>query len=373
MKPGFFASLLALPLLLAGLTGCTAVQSRSVEAALEPPPASQFHSIVDVKFVMEHTGMPMPEDVMLIDARPYKPKYVNGHIPGAVTIPDSQFDKHTDLLPDDKNSLLIYYCGGPACKLSHKSAKKAEKLGYTNVKVFSGGYPGWKQVPGNYVSVSVDHVAKALERNDTVIVDARPKKNKFDKGHIPSALSIPFTYFKEFSGKLPRNLDTPLIFYCGGLTCKLSHKSAKAAIAMGYTHVKVFSRGYPEWKKNHGADPVVEIKPGEVEGSMDIELFKQTLAHRPESIMIVDVRDTDEFDRGSFKNSVHISVEELEERIKDLPREKPVVFVCSTGARSGEAYYMVQDLRPSLKNVYYLEAACTFKKDGSFEIKKTEG
>jgi len=51
--------------------------------------------------------------VMIIDSRPYKPKYVNGHIPTAVSIPDSQFDKMTDKLPQDKNTLLIFYCGGP--------------------------------------------------------------------------------------------------------------------------------------------------------------------------------------------------------------------------------------------------------------------
>ena len=99
--------------------------------------------IVDMAFVQEHVSIPMTEGVMLIDARPYKPKYIKGHIPMAVSIPDSQFDKMTDNLPADKNSLLIFYCGGLKCKLSHKSAMKAEKLGYTNVKVFAEGYPAW--------------------------------------------------------------------------------------------------------------------------------------------------------------------------------------------------------------------------------------
>ena len=72
-----------------------------------------FHSIVDVNFVMEHVKVPMPEDVMVIDARPKRAKYDKGHIPMAVSIPDTQFDKMTDMLPTDKNALLIFYCGGP--------------------------------------------------------------------------------------------------------------------------------------------------------------------------------------------------------------------------------------------------------------------
>jgi len=47
-----------------------------------------------------------------------------------------------------------------------------------------------------------------------------------------------------------------------------------------------------------------------------------------------------------------------------------VVFICNTGARSGESFYMVQDVRPEMKNVFYLEAELTFKKDGSFEVKE---
>jgi rhodanese-related sulfurtransferase len=86
--------------------------------------------------------------------------------------------------------------------------------------------------------------------------------------------------------------------------------------------------------------------------------------------MLIDVRDADEYKTGSFKTAVNIPVDNLEEKISTLPDDKPIVFVCGTGARSGESYYMVQDVRPALKNVYYLEGTLTFDKDGSFEIKE---
>jgi len=91
-------------------TGCAATQKSA-----EPAKADwQFHDIVDVAFVQPYATMPQPEGVTIIDARPYMPKYANGHIPNAINIPDSQFDKMTDKLPPDKNSLLIFYCEGPA-------------------------------------------------------------------------------------------------------------------------------------------------------------------------------------------------------------------------------------------------------------------
>lgn len=73
----------------------------------------QFHDIVDVAFLQPYAVVPQPEGVMIVDSRPYKPKYINGHIPTAVNIPDSQFEKKADLLPEDKGALLIFYCQGP--------------------------------------------------------------------------------------------------------------------------------------------------------------------------------------------------------------------------------------------------------------------
>ena len=88
----------------------------------------------------------------------------------------------------------------------------------------------------------------------------------------------------------------------------------------------------------------------------------------PNSILLIDVRDPDEFQAGSFKTAVNMPTDDLEKKIKGLPADKPIVFICATGARSGEAYYMVKDLRPDIKEVYYLEAELTYKKDGSYKI-----
>ena len=72
-----------------------------------------FHGVVDVQFVMQHISVPMKEGVMIIDSRPKRAKYDKGHIPGAVNIPDSKFDKMTAQLPASKDTLLIFYCQGP--------------------------------------------------------------------------------------------------------------------------------------------------------------------------------------------------------------------------------------------------------------------
>ena len=367
---------LMLGLFLAIIIGCATTTPAPDAAKTEADTSWKFHNLVDVDFVMQQIKVPMPPDAMIIDARPKRAKYDKGHIPMAVSIPDSKFDKMTTQLPEDKNALLIFYCGGLKCKLSHKSAAKAEQLGYTNVKVFAKGFPGYMKVAGNYAGVSADWVQKQIDKKtDMALIDSRPKRKKYDKGHIHTAISIPDMQFDKMTAELPQDKDRLLVFYCGGYKCKLSHKSAKKAIALGYTKVKVFAAGYPAWKTAYGSSAAAAAKPaatqlknGKEEGSIDTAMFTDIVKNKPESIYLIDVRDADEFAGGSFKTAVNMPVDTLEGKIKTLPTDKPIVFVCGTGARSGESYYMVQDLRPEMKSVYYLEGELTFSKDGSFKI-----
>ena len=109
----FSALLLTIGLVLA-LTAGFATATLAADAKKEASNADwKFHDIVDVDFVMQHISVPMAEDIMIIDARPKRAKYDKGHIPGAISIPDSQFAKMTAQLPASKDTLLIFYCEGP--------------------------------------------------------------------------------------------------------------------------------------------------------------------------------------------------------------------------------------------------------------------
>ena len=61
-------------------------------------------------------------------------------------------------------------------------------------------------------------------------------------------------------------------------------------------------------------------------------------------------------------------INELEKKVGSLPLDKPVVFFCSTGARSGEAYDTVKLLRDEVK-AYFLDADIKFA-EGGYTIKQ---
>lgn len=347
---------------------CLAAPLAAAQAGTDKAPDYFYKNIVDYDFVKNYVKMPKLDGVEIIDSRPYLGKHAKGYIPTSISIPDTEFEKKAELLPKDKKALLIFYCEGPACKLSHSSARKAEKLGYTNVVVYPGGYPDWITHEGVYESVGTEYVREKLEKGEPlVLIDARPL-NKFLEGAIPGALSIPDSVGDARMGLLPADKKSEIVYYCGGFDCKLSHSSAVRAKKAGYATVKVYEAGYPAWTEKYGAAQKVEVKSGGADGTIDPAQFQKIMAENPASIQVIDVRDPDEFASGHMPGAVNIPVGQLEKRVAELPANKPVVFVCSTGARSGEAYYMVLDKRPDLKNASYLDANVKYAKDNTYTI-----
>ena len=361
----------------------------AAEAWLAPAHAEQvkpregwYGKLVDVEFVKQNVDIPPKKGVMLIDSRPVARQYDPGHIPGAISIPDSKFDEMAGSLPQDKSTLLIFYCGGVECMLSHNSAFKAEKLGYTNIRVYSDGYPDWA-AKGTGQAVSAAYIKKLQdEKANFMLIDARPKR-MFDKGAIPGAVNISDSEFDQHVDKLPADKATPLIYYCGGLECVLSNKSAEKARKLGYSNVKTFVEGYPEWVRLYGeaaapaaagsaapaAKAAASIEAGKEKGTISVASFERIMKESPDSLLLVDVRDAKEFNAGAIKGAINMPIGEVGKKVDTLPKDKPIVFLCGTGARAGEAYDTVRLLRSELQ-AYFIDAEMKFNADGTYSIKE---
>ncbi len=94
-------------------------------------------SLADLKQAMAE------KQVCLLDCNG-SASYARGHIPGAIDFEARQAELEK-LLPADKAVLVVAYCGGPKCLAYRDGVAAAAKLGYTNIKHFSGGLSGWKQ------------------------------------------------------------------------------------------------------------------------------------------------------------------------------------------------------------------------------------
>ena len=81
--------------------------------------------------------------VFLVDVNGTE-SWQGGHIPGAINF-EANSESFAKVLPQDKDALIVAYCGGPKCMAYQAAAKAAKKLGYTNVKHLSAGISGGKE------------------------------------------------------------------------------------------------------------------------------------------------------------------------------------------------------------------------------------
>jgi len=87
-----------------------------------------------------------------------------------------------------------------------------------------------------------------------------------------------------------------------------------------------------------------ELKTGEA-----VELMNR------QEPLVLDVRETDEYQTGHIQGAVHIPVDELEGRIDELQasRERPILIYCRAGQRSAQAAAVLK--RQGFSQMYKLD------------------
>jgi rhodanese-related sulfurtransferase len=80
--------------------------------------------------------------ITVVDALP-ESYYSQQHLPGAVNLVAADVeDRAGELLPD-KSAAIVTYCSNPACQNSTQVAAKLERLGYADVRKYTGGIEDW--------------------------------------------------------------------------------------------------------------------------------------------------------------------------------------------------------------------------------------
>lgn len=68
-------------------------------------------------------------------------RFQEGHVPGAVHLNGAEYTEAD--LPADKTSAVVFYCSNALCRKAPNAAKRALKMGYTDVRVMASGIKGW--------------------------------------------------------------------------------------------------------------------------------------------------------------------------------------------------------------------------------------
>jgi hydroxyacylglutathione hydrolase len=61
-------------------------------------------------------------------------------------------------------------------------------------------------------------------------------------------------------------------------------------------------------------------------------------------LVVLDVRNQNEWDEGHLPQAIHIPLGHLSDRLAEVPRDKPIVVHCQAGARSAIAASLMEKL-----------------------------
>jgi rhodanese-related sulfurtransferase len=106
------------------LTACGQDQENNREAVFVNITAEEAKQIMDSQ-----------EGYVILDVRSQE-EFDQGHIPGAILIPDTEINARAEEVLPDKDQLILVYCrSGRRSKLA---AADLAELGYINIKEFGG-------------------------------------------------------------------------------------------------------------------------------------------------------------------------------------------------------------------------------------------
>jgi rhodanese-related sulfurtransferase len=103
---------------------------------------------------------------------------------------------------------------------------------------------------GERMDISIEEAEKLFFTHAAVFIDARSVED-YAQGHIRDARSLPWqdVDLKFMTVTADLELTTPIVTYCDGETCELSHDLALFLRDAGFTNARVLVNGWTVWQQ----------------------------------------------------------------------------------------------------------------------------
>jgi rhodanese-related sulfurtransferase len=255
------------------------------------------------------------------------------------------------------------------------SARRAEKLGYKNVKVFEAGWPAWKKA--GHIAVSNIENIENLNRLEAtyILLDLRPEAQMVN-GHIPRAIAATDGKVDHLKAQLPSFKGAAIILYDQDGDLNAATAPHKTIAQWGYSQVSILDGGFRAWQKagkeiaRGPAASEIEYVRKLFDGEIEVAEFKDLLEKPSANKMVLDVRGEAEIQKeGALAGAVNIPLEALDERLAELPKDKTLVVHGKTGCRAEMGYNLLK--KAGLKS-QYLKATTEFDEQNKGIFKITE-
>lgn len=160
-----------------------------------------------------------------------------------------------------------------------------------------------------------------------LVIDTRSKE-AFASAHIPGSINIPHSHNLPTWAGWVLPYDNPILIVPddpANVPAAVTH-----LLRVGFDDVRGYLEGGLDDWETHG------YELGRLETASVHDLSKQLKTSGGRSF-VLDVRTESEWDSGHIEGAVHIHGGKLQERIEDVPRDRPVAVVCGSGYRASIA------------------------------------
>ncbi|MCL1915846.1 MAG: rhodanese-like domain-containing protein [Desulfovibrionaceae bacterium] len=86
----------------------------------------------------------------------------------------------------------------------------------------------------------------------------------------------------------------------------------------------------------------------------------KAMVQQQTDLVILDVRNPNEYVTVHYPDALNIPVNELETRLNEVPQGKPVLVHCGLGKRAQRGYEILKEKRPDIKELYYINGEVIF-------------
>lgn len=268
--------------------GLPVVEGEGAAASVEAEEGSVDANIAAFLAEMEGFNSLAPADLntqliegetpFILDVRGENELQEDGYIEGAVNIPLKELAQNVDKLPSPDTPIVIYCGVGTRAALG---ATALAGLGYTDVKVLTGGsFGGWADagfpvedglpeaapaldaiepdpavvaavdtmlqgLPEGYAQLAVEDLnAEIVEGAELTIIDVRTAEELAEKGYVENSVHIPLQELIARQDEWPAQ-DEDVVIYCG-----VGYRGNLAMGIMrqyGYENVRNVKGGFGAW------------------------------------------------------------------------------------------------------------------------------
>ncbi len=232
-------------------------------------------------------------------------------------IPGNNPDKEKILEFDYRTRGMEYSVKGKQVKITCKSGDNKTCKAVTIE-------PGGTIYASGVTLVTVHQLKKKIDAHrDFILIDTRSAA-EYSRCHLPSALSIEACGDDDKSFPQTIDRDEALILYCGWPGCHRSMTVSKKAAQIGFSDIYILQGGLQAW---------VDKKYPTIASDDFI---------RNGNLVLLDLRPANKDKVRRIEGSISLPLEQLADRIGDIPNEAPVVVY---GNHLGDSLLALKILR----------------------------